>query len=149
VALVLVGALPPESRHLLRAAGGLLLLLLAAVAVRDWRREPAAAAAGGAPHTLWQAVLINLLNPNPYLAWTFVLGPAAVAAWRRHPAHAAGFVLAFYGTMLATLAASTALAGTTRRLDVRRRRALQAASALLLAALGAILLAMALVDFFA
>ena len=143
VAVVLVGRIPPAAQQLLQAAGGLLLLHFAWSAARQWRCGSVEAARVDAPRTILQAALVNLLNPNPYLAWALVLGPAVVAAWNRHPADALGFVLAFYGTMVVTLASFVLLAGTAGALDARARRLLLGLSALLLAALGALLLVLA------
>lgn len=139
LALLAVGRVPPTAQHVLRASGGLLLLYLAARAFRQWR-EPTSSPPASAPRTLFEAVLVNLLNPNPYLGWALVLGPAVLAAWRRNPGWALGFVLSFYATMLVTLAGFVFLLGTTRFLEPGRRRALVGASALLLAALGFVLL---------
>ena len=118
----------------------MLLLYLAANALRQWRRPTSPAPPPSAPRTLLEAVLINLLNPNPYLAWALVMGPAVVVAWSHHPADALGFVVALYATMLVTLAAFVMLLGTTQFLSARSQRALAGASALLLAGLGLVLL---------
>jgi threonine/homoserine/homoserine lactone efflux protein len=137
LALFAFGRLPAAAQPLLRTAGGLLLLYLAWTAAR--RLQPAvaplAANPGSAPATLLQAALVNVLNPNPYLGWALVLGPAVAAAWRRHPGNAVAMLVAFYGTMVATLAALICVFGTARLLSVRAQRALLAASALILAAL--------------
>ncbi len=48
-----------------------------------------------------QAVLINLLNPNPYLFWALVTGPILVEAWKLNPGvDGIGFVVAFYAVMV-------------------------------------------------
>jgi threonine/homoserine/homoserine lactone efflux protein len=139
VAVLLLGRLSEGLARALEAAGGLLLLYLAWGAFREWRREALVAAAGpGAPpRTLLQAAAVNLLNPNPYLGWALVLGPALVSAWHRHPAHGVALVVSFYATMVVALAASIVLLGTTRWLGPRGRRLLVLVSAIILAALGA------------
>ncbi len=141
--LLVLGRIPSAAQQGLRAAGGILLLWLAWMALRQLRRppEPSAAALPSAPRTLFQAVLVNVLNPNPYLGWALVLGPAAVAAWRQHPSDAVALVAAFYGTMVATLAALVIVFGTSRFLGTRGRRGLAWLSAAGLAALGAYQLA--------
>jgi hypothetical protein len=101
-------------------------------------------AAGSGPRTLRQAVAVNLLNPGPYLGWSPILGPAVLAAWARAPAHAVGLVVAFYGTMVATLAATIVLFGATRWLGARGQHGLLLVSALTLAALGVYRLLVAL-----
>jgi threonine/homoserine/homoserine lactone efflux protein len=140
VSLVLLSQLPRSSHLLLRAAGGLLLLYLAGVTFLEWRRPPGPAPGSSAPRTLLEAALVNVLNPNPYLGWSLVLGPAVLAAWREHGPFALALVAAFYGTMCATLAGFVLLVGTTRFLDPRARRALVAVSSAVLAGLGLYLL---------
>ena len=57
---------------------------------------------GSTPKTLGQAALINLVNPNPYLGWSLVMGPAVIAAWEAGPGLALALLLAFYITMIGT-----------------------------------------------
>jgi small neutral amino acid transporter SnatA (MarC family) len=85
---------------------------------------------------LFQAAGINLLNPNPYLAWSLVLGPAFLVAWHQGPENAAALIVAFYATMAIMLAAIILLFGTTSFLGPRGRHALILISAITLAALG-------------
>lgn len=144
LAIVVLGRLSPGARQVLQASGGVLLLCLAAGSYREWREPARPRSPAAAPRTLLAAVLVNLLNPNPYLAWALVMGPAVVAAWKHRPAEAVAFVTAFYATMLAALAGFVCLAGTARLLDARTQRALVGASALLLAALGVLLLLLSL-----
>jgi threonine/homoserine/homoserine lactone efflux protein len=137
--ILVLGRLPAAGQQGLRAAGGLLLLVLAATTLRSLRAAPAGGAAparGAAPRTLLEAATVNLLNPNPWIAWALVLGPAVVSAWRQSPAFAAAFVGAFYGVMVTGLAAFILLASGARLLPPRAQRALVTASALVLAALG-------------
>ena len=140
LAILALGRLPRAGLPLLRAAGGVLLLYLAWTALGQWRRPAAASSQPSAPRTLLEAATLNLLNPNPYLAWALVLGPAVVAAWRRHPLEAAAFVAALYGTMLLTMVAFVLLAGSSRLLSPRVQHALVFASAAILSGLGLLLL---------
>jgi threonine/homoserine/homoserine lactone efflux protein len=140
VSVLLLSRLPSSFQVVLRAAGGVLLLTLAAASLREWRLSGGPASGGSTPRTLVQAALVNLLNPNPYLAWSLVLGPAVVAAWRESPIHALAFVGALYGTMCATMAGFVLLVGTSGFLGPRARRALVLVAAALLAGLGLYLL---------
>ena len=90
------------------------------------------------------ATLVNVLNPNPYIGWTLVLGPSVIAAWNEHGAYAVSLVVAFYATMVVTMAAFILLIGTARFLGSRGQRALVGISAALLAGLGVYLFAVAL-----
>ena len=138
VVLLVLGRLPEVGQLVLRAAGGLLLIYLAWSTIRQLNRTsaPSAEARHSAPRTFLQAALVNVLNPNPYLGWALVLGPAAGAAWREQPAWAVALVVAFYGTLVLTLAAFIFLFGTARFLSPRAQRGLVWASGLCLAALG-------------
>jgi threonine/homoserine/homoserine lactone efflux protein len=150
VALVVLLVLRRLSGGMIRGlevAGGLLLLYLAATAYRRLRRSPGAGAGGAppgadqappasAPHTLLQAATVNLLNPNPYLGWSLVLGPAVLTAWSAGPMHAAVLLGAFYGTMVSSLALTIVVFGTAGFLGERQRRGLVLVSAVTLAALG-------------
>jgi threonine/homoserine/homoserine lactone efflux protein len=140
VVLFVLGKLSAVMQHALRAAGGCLLIFFAWATFRQWRRPPEQAPAAKAPRTLLQAVLVNILNPGPYLGWALVLGPTVVSAWRLNPLAAVAVVVAFYGTMTAMLVLFIVLAGTARFLGPRGRRTLLALSALVLALLGISLL---------
>jgi threonine/homoserine/homoserine lactone efflux protein len=138
LALLVLGQLPLVAQRGLRIAGGLLLFYLAWRAFQQWRRPPSLdlQSAGAGPRTLFQAALVNLLNPNPYLGWTLILGPAAVSAWRQSPANAVVLIGAFYGTIVLSLTAFIVLVGTARFLGPRLQRALVLISAVILGALG-------------
>lgn len=136
--LLVLNRLPATMGRVLQAAGGVLLLYLAVASVRQWRRQAGQGVEGdhAAPRTLLQAALVNLLNPNPYLGWSLVLGPTAIKAWRQAPANAVALVGAFYATMVVTLALTILLFGTARFLGPRGRRVLVLVSAATLAAIG-------------
>lgn len=135
--LLVLGNLPTTMQWGLRCAGGFLLLYLAFSALRQSR----AATAGeenlkSGPRTLVEAVLVNVVNPNAYIGWALVLGPAVVSAWRQHPANAAALIIAFYSMMIVTLAAFILLVGTARFLGPRMQRGLVITSAVALALIG-------------
>lgn len=141
LALLVLRQFPPAAQQVLRVAGGCLLLYLGWAAFRQLARQPGTSEARATPRTVLQAAFVNLLNPNPYLGWSLVLGPATLVAWRQSPAHAVAFVVAFYGTMVATLALFIVMVGTTHFLSPRGQRAVLAVSASLLVALGVYFLA--------
>lgn len=138
VVLLVLTRLPGATGRVLQAVGGVFLLYLAWRGYQQWQQQilPESEAGGSAPRTLLQAVTVNLLNPNPYLSWSLVLGPAFLAAWEESPAYGVALVAAFYITMVLALAGTILLFGTTQFLGPRGRRALILLSALVLAALG-------------
>jgi threonine/homoserine/homoserine lactone efflux protein len=139
-ALVVVGQMSHGAQRVLQASGGLFLVYLGWATLVRWRRGDDGGDDASSPRTLFEAVVVNLLNPNPYLAWALVLGPAVHAAWDRSVAEAIGLVTGFYGTFVSGLAAFIALVGTTRYLGTRAQRALVVLSAVLLLLLGVYLL---------
>jgi threonine/homoserine/homoserine lactone efflux protein len=135
VVLVVLVRVPPLFVHLLQTVGGLFLIYLAWGALATYR-DGAVTGDASAGKTLLRAVLLNLLNPNPYLAWMFVLGPILIDAWRRHPANGVALVAAFYFTMVLVTGLLVVLFSTARALGPRVSRALVGLSALALACFG-------------
>jgi threonine/homoserine/homoserine lactone efflux protein len=140
-AILLLANLPPQVLHVLQAAGGVLLVYFAWVTFVEWRGNSKTDSSRSAPRTLFDAVLVNLLNPNPYLGWALVLGPTLHTAWTEHPTSAIALIVAFYSTLVITLAGFILLVGTTSYLGTRTQRSLVGISAGLLAGLGIYLLA--------
>lgn len=124
----------------LRMVGGLFLLFLAARAFRAFRtyrhQEQAGREAGATltrSRTLLEAATVNLLNPNPYISWSTVLGPLAIRAWREAPVNGVALVGGFYVTMIVSTALLLLLLAGARSLGPRIGRALVAFSAIALA----------------
>ena len=122
----------------LQLAGGCLLLYFAWASYRQWKYYSDTHLENHAvtPRTLVQAATVNILNPNPYLGWSLVLGPAFLARWLQHPIYAIVLIIAFYTTMVVVLAGTIFLFGTTRYLSPHGRRILVLLSAEILAAIG-------------
>lgn len=138
IALLVLGKSSPTLRSLLQAAGGVLLLYLAHSSWQTWKnfQEQQVQLSSSSPRTILQAALVNLLNPNPYLAWSLVMGPAVVNAWTIQPLFAGVLLFSFYFTMISTSLVLIFLMGTTSALGPQTRRSLLLVSALLLAVLG-------------
>ena len=122
---------------LLRGIGGAVFLCFAIKIFLEWRNAATGetAAAPSAPRTLGQAVVVNLLNPGPYLGWSLVLGPMMLEAWTEHPLHAVALVISFYTVIVGGLALFILLVGTTSALGPRGRQGLLLASSIALAAI--------------
>ncbi len=106
VVLLVLTQVSPLMIHALQVVGGVFVLYLARGAFRTWRHYAPAAPAAAAPvhHTVLKAAMVNLLNPNPYIAWALVLGPVLLDAWRQTPSHGVAFAAAFYSAMVAVAA---------------------------------------------
>ena len=136
--LLILTRLPETVNRVLQAAGGVLLLYLAWTSYREWRQPIAVESNDNspAPRTLLQAAGVNLLNPNPWLGWSLVMGPAFMSALHQGVGNAAALLIAFYTTMVCMLALTILLFGTTGFLSPRIRHTLILVSAITLALLG-------------
>jgi hypothetical protein len=79
---------------------------------------------------------MNALGPGPYLFWSLVTGPILLAGWRQSPTLGIGFLVAFYATMVASLAALILVFGMARRLGPRLTHVLLGLSAIALMGFG-------------
>ncbi len=119
----------------LQLAGGVFLLYLAFGAWKTWRTFDAK----GTPliqsgqQTLFRAALINLLNPNPYIAWSLVMGPLLLKSWREAPVNGIGLLGSFYLTMVLGMGGTILLFAGAGNLGSRVRRSLIGISAAALA----------------
>ena len=87
-----------------------------------------------------KAVVMNLLNPNPYIFWTFVSGPILINALAQSWYYAFAFLVGFYGIFMLTMVAFIALFHQTRRLGTKAVRAIQLLSIIILVVFGIILI---------
>jgi threonine/homoserine/homoserine lactone efflux protein len=135
--LVVLSRLPAWWLQGLRFAGGAFILYLAWGVLRTCLR-PVGQGSGepAGKRSLREAVLINLLNPNPYLFWSLVTGPILLKGWRESPAAGLGFLGAFYLTMLACMAGLLLVWAMAGSMGPRMTRALLGLSGLVLAGFG-------------
>lgn len=138
VSILLLQALPVNFRSWLGLGGGIALLVFAWSAFKNSRRDqpPPAADPGSTPKTMSQAALINLLNPNPYLGWSLVMGPAVLSAWEQGPGMALALLLSFYITLISISLLLIYLIGQALLVGPAARRILSLISGTLLAGLG-------------
>jgi threonine/homoserine/homoserine lactone efflux protein len=147
LSLFVLTRMPAVMIRVLQAAGGVFLIYLAWASYKQWKHQATTGSEtkSSVPRTVLQAAAVNILNPNPYLGWSLVLGPIFLEAWQQNPANAAALIVAFYATMVIALAGTILLFGTTRYLGDVGRRKLILVSALVLAVLGIYQLAASLV----
>ncbi len=118
--LVLLTRTPNWLLDALRAAGGIYLLFLAWKSLSAWRNPPRMADLVEArPTSLRDAVVMNVLNPAPYVFWGTILGPIFLAGWRDDPTLGIGFAAGFYLTMIACFMGLILLFASTRQLGPR------------------------------
>jgi len=99
ISVLVIGNLPLQVLRWVGTAGGLVVVWLGIETLRSSRQAtlPKGADTPGDPNReLWRGVLVNFLNPHPYLFWATVGGPALVRSWRISPWYTLAFVLSFY-----------------------------------------------------
>jgi threonine/homoserine/homoserine lactone efflux protein len=99
--LLVLTKVPHEVLLILQCFGGLFLLYLALNAYMTWRNFNQNVNQD-IPHkqNILKAVMINLLNPNPYLAWSLIMGPLLIKAWTENPGYGIILLIGFYGSMI-------------------------------------------------
>lgn len=142
VTVLVLSRMPIWFTQWLRAAGGVFVLYLALGAFKAWRAwAPALAAQSpSAGRSLFEATTVNLVNPNPWIEWSLVLGPLLLKGWREAPSHGVALLVGFYSVMVAGTGATIVLFGMAGKLGGGASRILIGLSAAALAAFGCYLL---------
>jgi threonine/homoserine/homoserine lactone efflux protein len=150
VAIVLIGSLPPTLFGWLGILGGGYIVWLGLKGIRDALRRTIDlaelstsrnAADDGSIQSLISAVIINFINPNPYLFWGTAGGPNLVKAWDQYGmAGALGFIVGFYLMLVGVRATLASLLGHNRHaLSPKLYQYILVGSGVLLAILGCLL----------
>ncbi len=138
ITMLVMLSLPTRLMQWLHLAGGVFLLYLAWGAWKSWRDyKDTSATETSVGQSLLKATLVNLLNPNPYLGWSLVLGPLVLRAWREAPRSAAAVVTGFYVALFGTTIAVMLTMEFARTRGPQVTRVLLAVSAVVLAGFGA------------
>jgi threonine/homoserine/homoserine lactone efflux protein len=138
LSLLVLSRVPEWWQRLLHIASGLFVLYLACNAYLSWRRFDSAQLTSAQPSSygVLKASLMNAISPGPYLFWSLVTGPILLAGWRQSPALGLSFLIAFYATMIACLAAIILIFGVARKLGPRLTHILLGCSAIALLGFG-------------
>lgn len=136
--LLILSRVPAWFVTVLQGIGGVFLLYLAVGAFKNWRNYVVihTAPVPDRQQTLLKAALVNLLNPNPYLGWSLVMGPLLLKGWIETPAYGIALLLGFYGTMVICTLGIILLFAGAGSLGTKISRALVGISALALAFFG-------------
>ncbi len=139
VTVVMLRSMPPWLVPLLFFAGGLFLMYLAFRSYFNWHASSSPEPVVGTLQagTLTKAAMVNLLNPNPWLGWSLVMGPLLVTEWRESPLNGIILVAAFYLTMSITTAILIFAFAGAGRIGPRFNRFLLFIATIGLAAFGA------------
>jgi len=93
-------------------AGGLFLSYLAFESFRIRGFDPGARRAE--PRSLRKGVLVNFLNPHPYVFWLTVGSPILLKGFAESPFTPVGFLVGFYGCLVGSKVLIAASVGTSR-----------------------------------
>jgi len=102
--LFLLNTVPENFIIILRICGGLFLLYLGFNAFNSWKNYDIEKdiATDSNQKTLFSAVVVNLLNPAPYLGWSLIMGPLFLEGWNIAPVNGIALIISFYLTMVFT-----------------------------------------------
>ena len=99
--LLVLTNVPPEVLLILQCFGGVFLLYLALNAYKTWSKFDQNTIRDVSPQqNVFKAVMINLLNPNPYLSWSLVMGPLLIKSWSVDPVNGIVLLIGFYSSMI-------------------------------------------------
>ena len=99
--IFLLNALPAEFILILKIFGGIFFLFLGYKTYLSWKNFVFKETNNESSRreTLLNAVIVNLLNPNPYLGWSLIMGPLFLEGWRIAPMDGISLIIGFYTTM--------------------------------------------------
>jgi threonine/homoserine/homoserine lactone efflux protein len=124
--------------QVLQSLGGVFLLYLAYGAFKTWKNyDPNKEVEfQSAQQTIFKATLVNLLNPNPYLGWSLVMGPLLLKSWREAPVNGIVLLISFYFTMIFFTACIVMLFSAAKKLGQKVSKILTGISVIALACFG-------------
>lgn len=136
--MIVLTQLPKQFPDILQIAGGLFILYIAkgifsSLKITDLNTEPSRDAAR---KSLFQAVAINVLNPNPYIFWSMVGGPIILSGWRESPVLGLSFIVGFFGTFICGLAAMIITFATAGKINSKANQILRGIAAVALLGFG-------------
>ncbi len=127
--LFVLTRVPPGVLAILQCFGGIFLIFLAFKAYKTWRTSTKSSEERISQHgNLFKAVIVNLLNPNPYLGWSLVMGPMLIKGWSRNPVNGIALLMGFYSSMIIYSAVMVVLFAAAGNLGPRINRILMAIS---------------------
>jgi threonine/homoserine/homoserine lactone efflux protein len=132
--LFLLSAMPDNFISIFRTIGGLFLIFLAFRAFKSWQNfNPNKSISNESGRkTLFNAVIVNLLNPNPYLGWSLIMGPVFLEGWKLAQINGIALIAGFYLTIILSLAGIIILFGFAGKLGPKVSKILIGLSAIAL-----------------
>lgn len=138
LAIFVLSHVPQIFIQALQIVGGIYLLYLAMGAIKTYKTYDALEVLQppSGQKTLFKAVVVNLLNPNPYLAWSLVMGPLLLKAWHESPVDGIILLVGFYTTLVLGLFGTIMLIAAFRSVGAKINRILIGVSGIALGGFG-------------
>ena len=135
LAVVILSNVPNQMVYVLQLAGGIFLMYLAFGAYKSWKAydEKQVTEKSSGQQTLFKAAIVNLLNPNPYIGWSLIMGPLLIQGWREAPTNGLALIAGFYITLTLSTAGIIILFALARNLGPKVSKISIGISALALA----------------
>jgi threonine/homoserine/homoserine lactone efflux protein len=116
--LLILNNIPPAFIKFLQIGGGLFLLYLSYGSFNsflnfDKIKKPEE---NKSDSTLFKAVLVNILNPAPYIGWSVIMGPMFIKGYRESAINGIVLIAAFYFTIVICQVGIILLFGLARNL---------------------------------
>ncbi len=136
--LLILNNIPAGFLVFLQMGGGLLLLYLAYDSFKSFMNFESLSKQKVIKDdkTLFKAVLVNALNPNPYIGWSLIMGPLFIKAYREASINGAVLIIGFYVTMVLCQMGIIVLFGLTKSLGPKVTRVTLGIASLGLTAFG-------------
>jgi threonine/homoserine/homoserine lactone efflux protein len=136
--LFILTNIPQELIRFLQIGGGLLLLYFAYNSLKSFLNfDKLKKQDDKKPHsTLLKAVLVNAINPAPYLGWSLIMGPLFIKGYNEAPAYGIALIAGFYITMVLCTMGIILLFGLARNLGPKVTRITLGIASVGLAAFG-------------
>ena len=122
--------LPPSFINILRIIGGLFLFYLTYKTYLSWKNYLYTEEYKNGVGTFFNAVMVNLLNPNPYIGWSLVMGPTVLEIWGKSQGLAFAFIISFYITLVVSTMSIILLFSFARSIGPKISRTLLGISAI-------------------
>ena len=137
--LLILTNVPHDFLRVLQCGGGVFLLYLAFDAYKTWRTfNNSENKKVPVQQNIFKAVMVNFLNPNPWLGWSLVMGPELIKGWHERPVDGIVLLLVFYGTMIICTIGMVALFSIARTMGQKVIRVSIGISVIALFAFGVI-----------
>lgn len=134
----ILSTIPENFLYVIRIVGGIFLIYLSFNAYKSWKEfNPNERIEKDSKNrTLLNAVFVNLLNPNPYLGWSLIMGPIFLEGWNDVPAYGISLIISFYSTLVIMLAVTILVFAFARRFGPAVSKTLLGISSLALLGFG-------------